>query len=618
FLPVYKISQIQRFSSAANVQTLDRLGGTSWKKATIKVRSHLREVAGELLKLYAERSQVERDPYPSPDDEYRAFEAFFPYAETEDQLKAIDAILSDLSKSKPMDRLICGDVGFGKTEVAMRAAFKVAQSGKQVAVLVPTTTLAIQHLETFRKRFKKWPVRIGGFSRFTSTSESSKVISELKEGKLDIVIGTHRLFSRDIEYKDLGLLIVDEEQKFGVTHKEKIRKMRIHVDTLALSATPIPRTLNMSLMGIRDLSLINTPPQDRLPTRTFVVRNNPEVIRKAIQSEIARGGQVLYVHNRIQSIYGLQDELKSIVPGVNIRVGHGQMDEKELENTIIGFFNNEFQVLLCTTIIESGMDIPRANTMIVDRSDTFGLSQLYQLRGRVGRGQERAYCYLMIPSNVKLDPDAQERLKVLQENTALGSGLKIAHYDMELRGTGDILGEDQSGHISAVGYDLYLELLEDALREIRGDRKTSETVDPEINLRIPAFIPDEYIPDIRVRLTFYKMLSDAKTPQAIDRIEEDLRDRFGEAPEAALNLLGISLIRQLCQDLLIKDVSLGPKNLLLTFSEKTALSPEKIIQLAMRPEKKYRLSPNNRVSVRMEKQSWVQVHEELTYLKNMV
>ena len=498
YLPIYRIGQIQKYSGPAGAALVDKLGGQQWAKTKQRVRNGLRELASELLALYAKRAQSRREPYPPEDDDFAKFEGAFPYDETDDQLKAIGDILEDLRAERPMDRLVCGDVGFGKTEVAMRAAFKAVQAKRQVAVLAPTTVLTFQHYETFAKRFKAWPITIKALNRFVPPAEVRKSIADAKDGKVDILIGTHRLLSKDVAFKDLGLMIVDEEQKFGVTHKEKIKRLRANIDCLTLSATPIPRTLNMSLVGMRDLSIINTPPVDRLPTRTFVCKYDAETIRKAILSEIARGGQAFFLHNRVQSIYSTADELREIVPEARLRVGHGQMDEEELEKTMVAFFNHEIDVLVCTTIIESGIDNPRANTMFIDNSQQFGLSQLYQLRGRVGRSKERAYCYLLIPGNRRLEADAQERLKVIQENTALGSGFRIAHHDLELRGAGNLLGEDQSGQIDAVGYEMYLELLDEAMRSAKGE-SIEETIEPDINVRIPALIPDSYISDIRIR-----------------------------------------------------------------------------------------------------------------------
>jgi transcription-repair coupling factor (superfamily II helicase) len=411
YLPVYRVGQLQRYSGAAQTTVLDKLGGPGWEKTKSKVKGHLRDLAADLLQLYAKRAEMHRPAFEIHDNDFTAFETAFPFDETEDQLRAIHDFTKDLTSTKPMDRLICGDVGFGKTEVAMRAAFLAAHNRRQVAVLAPTTVLTFQHFETFKKRFHGWPLEIRELNRFVSNADVKKTLNELKAGKVDIIIGTHRLLSKDVEFKDLGLMIVDEEQKFGVAHKEKIKKMRASVDTLTLSATPIPRTLNMSLMGVRDLSIINSAPVDRLPTRTFISKFDAETIRKAIESEINRGGQVYFIHNRIQSIYGIADEIRQIVPQARIRVGHGQMDEEELEKTMVAFFNHEIDVLVCTTIVESGMDIPRANTMFIDQAHMLGLSQLYQLRGRVGRSKQRAYCYLILPRDKKLDKDAQERLK---------------------------------------------------------------------------------------------------------------------------------------------------------------------------------------------------------------
>jgi len=615
YLPIYRIGQLQKYSSPAGSAPLDKLGGTSWQKAKVKVRSALRDVANELLVLYAKRQSAMGFAFSAPDVTFREFEATFPYDETPDQEKAITDVISDMEKPRPMDRLVCGDVGFGKTEVAIRAAFKAVQDQKQVAILVPTTVLAFQHYQTFSKRFKDWPVRVAVLSRFTPTAQVKKDLADLAQGKVDIIIGTHKLLGKDVIFKDLGLLIIDEEQKFGVTHKEKIKRMRTQIDVLALSATPIPRTLNMSLMGIRDLSIINTPPEERLSIRTFVTRFNEETIHKAIMSEIQRGGQTFFIHNRVQSIYGLQDELRRIVPEARIRVGHGQMQEADLEKTMLDFYEHEYDVLLSTTIIESGLDIPRVNTIIIERADTFGLSQLYQLRGRVGRSKERAYAYLLLPERGNIDPTAAERLKILQEYTELGSGFHIAHHDLELRGSGNILGEDQSGHISAVGYELYMELLEQALSEAKGEPIKDE-VEPEINLRIPALIPDEYIEDIRIRLSYYKALSEIESEQDIERIEAELNDRFGPVPAPVTNLFGIMMIRKICRDLGVRDISAGPKNVSVAFTPSTKASPNRLIELAIKQNSKYQITPDSRLIIRLHSGNWAAVLEELKFIKN--
>ncbi|OQW52452.1 MAG: hypothetical protein A4S09_08850 [Proteobacteria bacterium SG_bin7] len=613
-LPVYRVGQIQKYSGPASEHLVAKLGTSQWAQTKVKVQSKLRDVASELLSLYAQRDQTRRPNFEDPNNDYFKFEDEFQYEETNDQLKSINDILADYKKTRPMDRLICGDVGFGKTEVAMRAAFRVMQEGKLVAIMAPTTVLTLQHLENFKKRFSKWPFEIRLLNRFVAKGEATKTISELKSGKVNLVIGTHRLLSKDIDLPNLGLLIIDEEHRFGVMHKEKIRKMSHVIDTLALSATPIPRTLNMSLVGIRDISIINTAPVDRLPIRTFICKFDEETIVKAIRSEIARGGQIFFIHNRIQSIYALNDELKKLLPDVRIAVGHGQMEAKELEDTFISFFRKDVDMLLCTTIVESGMDIPNANTMFIDRADTFGLSQLYQLRGRIGRSTKRAYCYLLIPESGAIDKEAQERLKIIQENTALGSGFRIAHHDLELRGAGNILGEDQSGHIAAVGFELYYELLEEALKTVR-DKIPHETIpDPEISVRIPALIPDDYMPDIRLRLAYYKTLSQINSQEDIDRFADELKDQFGPVPEPTLNLMSLMLVRSFCRDLRIRDLSSGAKSISLAFTDKTPLPPDAIIKLTSQGNKKYSFSKDGRLQIRMNEITLPNIFNELEFL----
>lgn len=618
YLPVYRVGQLQKYSSSISTTALDKLGGTGWEKTKVKVKNHLKDIASELLQLYSKRSEVEREPLDTQTANFQKFENAFPYDETQDQLRALIDIDKDYQSLKPMDRLICGDVGFGKTEIAMRAAFQAVNNKKQVAVLAPTTVLTFQHLETFKKRFEGFPFVIKSLNRFVSTADAKQTLKELKEGKVDILIGTHRLFSKDVQFKDLGLLIIDEEQKFGVLHKEKIKKLKVNVDTLTLSATPIPRTLNMSFSGLRDLSIINTPPVDRLPTRTFVSKYDSELIRKSISAEIARGGQVYFIHNRVQSIYGVADDLKKLLPDARIKVAHGQMDETELESAMLAFFHHEIDVLICTAIVESGMDVSRANTMFIDQAQMFGLSQLYQLRGRVGRSKTRAYCYLLMPKDRKLEKDALERLKIIQENTALGSGIKIAQYDLELRGAGNLLGDDQSGHVGAVGYELYMDLLNEAIAEVKGEPLEDRDLDPEINLRIPALIPDSYIQDIRMRLGYYKALADIDSQNDLDEIEKELQDQFGELPESVVNLMGLMLIRKQCKDLGVRDISAGLKNISLIFTEKTKLKPEKAIELSMRSNKKYSLTPDQRLNIRLNTITWTAVYEELQYLISLI
>ncbi len=614
FLPIYRLNQVHKYAGAGNNYLLDKLGGKQWEKTKAKVQTRLREVANELVQLYAKRMALSRPLYDVESEDFLKFEDSFPYEETSDQLKALEDIKGDFSRPRPMDRLICGDVGFGKTEVAMRAAFLVASQKKQVAVLAPTTILTFQHMETFKKRFAGWPLQIAVLNRFVSNSDAQKILKDLKEGRVDILIGTHRLLSNDVQFANLGLLIIDEEQKFGVKHKEKIRHFKNTVDTLAMSATPIPRTLNMSMLGLRDLSLINTPPHDRLPTRTFVSKFDMGVIKKSVMSEIKRGGQVFFLHNRVQSIYALADELRTNLPGVRMSVAHGQMDEDSLEKTIVSFFNREIDMLVCTTIIESGMDIPNANTMFVDQANALGLSQLYQLRGRVGRGKQRAFCYLLIPRSGGIDDVAKERLRILQQNSALGSGIQIAQYDLELRGAGTLLGEEQSGAVDAVGYELYMDLLEVAINEAKG-QPIAETVEPEINLKMKALIPHAYMPDIRLRLSYYKALSNIQTHEEIDQIEATLRDQFGQPPEEVFNLMGLMIIRLLCKKLGIRDVSSGVNTISLIFTEQTKLPPAKVIELTQLPNKKYTLTPDSRLRIRMNAISWQNIYSELEFLE---
>ncbi|MFK8137410.1 MAG: transcription-repair coupling factor [Bdellovibrionales bacterium] len=607
FVPVYSISLLQKYSGT---NPIDRLGSNSWEKSKIKVKNSLKDIADELLQLYSKRTKIKRTPYSAPNEEYFGFEDKFPFTETEDQLNSIKDIMTDLQSDQPMDRLVCGDVGFGKTEIAMRAAFKVIQSNKLVAVLVPTTVLSFQHLENFKRRFKHWPVQIEGISRFTSKSEVKRIIADLNAGRVDLIIGTHRLLSKDIELKNIGLVVVDEEQRFGVVHKEKLKQLKTNIDTLTLTATPIPRTLNMSLVGMRDLSVINTPPLDRLPTRTFVNRFSKPTIEKAISSEVQRGGQIYFLHNRVQSIYARANEIQELLPDVKMKIAHGQMPEGELEKVMLSFFKNEFQVLICTSIIESGVDNPNANTMIIDNAQQLGLSQLYQIRGRVGRSKERAYCYLMIPQNLKLEREAQDRLKIIQENTALGSGFKIAHHDLELRGAGSILGDEQSGHVNVVGYELYLELLEEALNHAKGIDVETE-IEPEINLRIPALIPDKYISDIRTRLKYYKKLSEITGPQDLEDIEDELVDQFGTCPDELIQLMGVMLIRKKCKEIGITDISAGKVNLSISFSETAKINHDKLLKKVVQENKKYRLTPENKFVVRLEDMEWAKVLKEI-------
>jgi len=595
YLPVDRINLVQRYVGAEGVEPhVDKLGGAGWEKTKARARAAIQEMAGELLKIYAAR-QVEEGHAFSPQDElYQEFEASFAFEETPDQQAAIEDVLHDMESKRPMDRLVCGDVGYGKTEVAMRGAFKAVMDGKQVALLVPTTILAQQHMETFAERFKAYPVKVEMLSRFRSAKEQKAILEGVKKGEVDIIIGTHRLLQKDVVFKDLGLLIIDEEQRFGVSHKERLKKFRAVVDIMTLTATPIPRTLYMSLMGIRDLSIIDTPPVDRLAIKTFVARSSDELIREAVLRELRRGGQVFFVHNRVQTIGAMAEHLQQIVPEARIAVGHGQMDEKELERVMLGFMHGETNLLLCTTIIESGLDIPTANTLIVSRADTFGLSQLYQLRGRVGRSKQRAYAYLLIPGEGAISADARERLKIIQELTELGAGFRIATHDLEIRGAGDLLGARQSGDIAAVGFELYTELLEEAIRQLKGE-ELAERVEPEIKLRIPAFVPEDYVREPNQRLIIYKKLSQATSEEDIGEIMAELVDRFGKLPLAATYLLEVMKLRVTLKAMLVKEIEFDGKRLVLSFHQKTPVPPDTIIALIRQQPKKYQFTPDFRL-----------------------
>lgn len=610
YLPVDRLNLVQRYVGAEGLEPrVDKLGGTSWEKAKGKARAAVQEMAGELLQIYAARQLHEGHAFSPPDDLYREFEASFAYEETSDQMSAIMDVIGDMTSQKPMDRLVCGDVGYGKTEVAMRGAFKAVMDGKQVAVLVPTTVLAQQHLETFKARLGAYPVTVEMLSRFRTPKEQKEILEKVKKGSIDVIIGTHRLLQSDVAFKDLGLLIVDEEQRFGVTHKEKLKKYKAVVDILTLTATPIPRTLYMSMMGIRDLSIIDTPPVDRLAVKTFVARNSDDLIREAVMRELRRGGQVFFVHNRVQSIMNWAEHLRRIVPEAKIAVGHGQMDEGELEKVMLGFMHGETNLLLCTTIIESGLDIPNANTLIIDRADTFGLAQLYQLRGRVGRSKQRAYAYLLIPGEGAISSDARERLKIIQELTELGAGFRLATHDLEIRGAGDILGAKQSGNIAAVGFDLYTELLEEAIQNLKGEERL-ERVEPEINLRIPAFVPEDYVKEPNQRLIIYKKLTQAENEEEVDEVMAELVDRFGKLPLAATYLIDVMKLRIHFKRLLVTMAEFDGRRLCLTFHQKTPVPPDIIIGLIRGNPKKYQFSPDFRLTAELADTSFEGVLEE--------
>jgi transcription-repair coupling factor (superfamily II helicase) len=597
FLPVYRLNQIQKFSGGEGAPRLDRLGGQSFAKTKAKVQRRVRQMADQLLRLYAERAAVKKQPIAPADDDYATFEATFPYEETRDQAAAIGEVMRELEQTQVMDRLVCGDVGFGKTEVALRAAFRTALAGRQVALLCPTTVLAQQHFITFSNRLAGYPLLVRALSRFSSKPEQLQTLKGLKEGSVDIVIGTHRLLSKDVHFKHLGLLVVDEEQRFGVTHKERIKQLRAAVDVLTLSATPIPRTLQMAVTGLRDMSIITTPPMDRRAIRTIVSRFDDAVVREAIERELSRGGQVFYVYNRIEGIYERAQRVQALLPQARVAVAHGQMGESELERTMFDFVEGEFDVLVSTAIIESGLDIPRANTMIVDRADMFGLSQLYQLRGRVGRASERAYCYLLVPAPSEMTDEARARIEALEQHTELGAGFQIATLDMELRGAGDLLGAEQSGFVASVGFDLFCQMLEEATHELRGE-PVVHPVDPELSFDVDALLPDDYVADVGVRLSLYKRLASANDESEIAEIAAEMEDRFGAAPPDARRLVELMRLKTELRKLMVLGCEATQKSVTLHLRDDTPLDPVKVGELVGKRKSPYRLSPDGRLTRR--------------------
>ncbi|HCX29992.1 MAG TPA: transcription-repair coupling factor [Blastocatellia bacterium] len=576
YVPVERLDLVQRYSSAEGHQPqLDRLGGLGWQKTKAKAKRAMRDMADELLRLYAERKLVGGYSFAADTPWQREFEDGFEYVLTPDQETAIEDVKHDMEEATPMDRLLCGDVGYGKTEVAMRAAFKAVMEGKQAAVLTPTTVLAYQHYDTFRSRFAPFPVKIELLSRFRSAKEQKEVAKRVEAGDVDVVIGTHRLLSKDVRFKELGLVVVDEEQRFGVAHKERLKHLKKRVDVLTLSATPIPRTLNMSLSGLRDMSLIETPPRDRLAIQTQVVQFSENVIKSAIELELGRGGQVFFIHNRVETIETIAALVQRLVPQARLVVGHGQMNEKEMERVMLDFIEFKYDVLVATTIIENGIDIPRANTIIINRADQYGLSQLYQLRGRVGRSNRRAYAYLLIPGEQELSPTARRRLAAIREFSDLGAGFRIAALDLELRGAGNLLGGQQSGHMDALGFDLYTQMLERTVSELRGETVDDET-SVSINLGVDVAIPDDYINDMGQRLRTYKRVSSARDEETLASIRNETRDRYGRLPESVEQLFGYALLRRLAEDIGVLSIDKTPEGAALKFSEKARISPEKL------------------------------------------
>ena len=583
FVPVERLDLVQKYTGASR-PPVDRLGGTSWERAKTRVKKAMRDMAEELLKLYAARKAVAGHAFSSDSHWQQEFEDAFEYELTADQKSAVAEIKRDMESPTPMDRLLCGDVGYGKTEVAMRAAFKAVMDGKQVAFLAPTTVLAFQHQKTLRERFAGFPVRIDMVSRFRSKAEQKQTLEELEAGRVDVIVGTHRLLSKDVRFRDLGLLIVDEEQRFGVAHKEKIKQLRRKVDVLTMSATPIPRTLNMSLVGIRDMSIIETPPKDRLSIQTNVVKFDQAMIGRAIRNELERGGQVYFVHNRVESIFSIGNLIQRLVPEARIVVGHGQMEESQLEKAMLDFVGRRHDVLLATTIVENGLDIPNANTIIINRADRYGLSQLYQLRGRVGRSDRPAYAYLLIPPEDNLSPVAKKRLAAIKEFSDLGSGFRVAALDLEIRGAGNLLGAEQSGQMEAIGFEMYMKLLEQTVRELKGE-EIEDDVRATVNLKVDLRIDDSYVPDMNQRLMLYRKIAASRTDEEIDRVLEEAVDRYGPLPDSVLNLADYGRIRVMADRLGVDAIDRDGRLVVLKFRPQAKLDPVRLVSLVrQRPE----------------------------------
>jgi transcription-repair coupling factor (superfamily II helicase) len=587
YVPLTRLDLIQKYRSTDTgpAPVLNKLGSQQWTKTKARVKKAMQDMAGELLKLYAERKTAEGNAFSRDNEFQHEFEESFDFNETDDQLSAIRAIKYDMESTTPMDRLLCGDVGYGKTEVAMRAAFKAVQDGKQVAVLTPTTVLSFQHFETFKKRFAQFPIKVEMISRFRTAKEQKAIVEQVETGRVDILIGTHRILSKDIKFQDLGLLVVDEEQRFGVRHKERLKQMRKEIDVLAMSATPIPRTLHMSLVGLRDMSVIETPPKDRMAIQTVVAKFDEKIIRSAVEVELERGGQVYFVHNRVESIYEIASRIQELVPAARVVVGHGQMPETELERVMLAFMHHEYDVLVATTIIENGLDIPLANTILINRADRHGLSELYQLRGRVGRSNRRAYAYLLIPPETELTEIARRRLAALKEFSDLGAGFKIAALDLELRGAGNMLGGEQSGHIEAVGFELYTSMLEAAVKEMKGE-SSDERPATALNLGIPLRIDESYVPEENQRLRLYKKIAGASTDQALAEVRAELEDRYGAPPDATVFLLEAAKIRLECERIGIAQVDRKRGELQIRFMENAVVDPQQLMRLVARNAKR--------------------------------
>ncbi len=600
YVPVHALELISRYTGAAPENApLHRLGSDQWAKARRRAAERARDVAAELLDVYARRAARPGHSFRWSEAEYRAFESGFPFELTEDQASTIDDVLADLRSDQPMDRIVCGDVGFGKTEVALRATFAAVDGGAQVAVLVPTTLLAQQHGENFRDRFADWPVRVEVLSRFQSAKQVREIVDGMRAGSVDVVIGTHRLLQHTKAFRNVGLVIIDEEHRFGVRHKEAIKSLRSRVDVLTLTATPIPRTLNMTLGGLRDMSLITTPPAERLAVKTFVMEWNDVVIREACLREIRRGGQVYFIHNRVEDIGKIERRLAELVPEASIRVGHGQMAERELEQVMYDFYHRRFNVLLCTTIVESGIDVPTANTIIINRADRFGLAQLHQLRGRVGRSHHRAYAYLVAPPKAVMTADAIKRLEAIDSLEDLGAGFTLATHDLEIRGAGELLGEEQSGQIQEIGFSLYMDMLGRAVDSLRAGREPEldAPLDAgiDINLHVSALLPEDYVPDVHLRLILYKRITAAKTEEALHELQVELIDRFGLLPDAAKNLLRIAGLRQRAQALGVEKIDAADRGGYLVFGDDSRIDPVALVKLVQNKGSVYRLKGSHRL-----------------------
>ncbi|MBI5027199.1 MAG: transcription-repair coupling factor [Nitrospirae bacterium] len=612
YLPLERIHKVQKYhASEGAIPKFDRLGGKTWLRTKARVKKKIADMAEKLLRLYAERVTRKGHAFSMDTELHREFDGFFPYEETPDQLTAIEGIKQDMEKPEPMDRLLCGDVGYGKTEVAMRAAFKAVYDGKQVAVLVPTTILAEQHFDTFSARFSAFPVKVDYLSRFKNRAEQKETLKLLEKGDIDIIIGTHRLLGRDIKFHNLGLLIVDEEHRFGVSHKEKIKALKSNVDVLTLTATPIPRTLHMALSGIRSMSTIETPPEDRLAARSFVTRFSPEIIKEALLREFSRNGQAFFVHNRIQDIYKIADFLKRLLPEHRLLVAHGQVREKELENVMRMFVRKDADLLVSTAIIGSGLDIPSANTIIINRADKFGLADLYQLRGRVGRSNVRAYAYFLIPEEEAITTEARKKLEALQELSYLGAGFRLALKDMEIRGAGNLLGSEQSGHIDAVGFDLYIEMLERAVAELKGEELPPE-IEPVLDLRVTALIPESYIEDPTLRLSLYRRIATVKNREQVREFHAEFNDRFGKPPEEVLRLLDIMEIKLMARELAITKIQNLTGRIKITFDPSTKVSPSEILSLWEGRKGYIKFLPEAELELNLIGKTWKEIMMELT------